>query len=70
VIVGLTVIKTIHDMYPKDFAFKASHFDLLIGNDWVRRDIENGVPVAQITRHWQQDLARFKRVREKYLFYR
>ena len=70
VIVGLTVIRTIHDMYPKDFAFKASHFDLLIGNDWVRQDIENGVPVVQMVGRWQPDLARFKRVREKYLLYR
>lgn len=69
VVVGLTVIKTIHDLYPQHFAFKASHFDHLIGNDWVRQDIEKGVSVARMRRHWQKALSQFKKARQKYLLY-
>jgi uncharacterized protein YbbC (DUF1343 family) len=69
VIVALTVIKAIHDGYPAHFAFKASHFDHLIGNRWIRRDIEDGVSVAAMARRWRASLERFKRLRAKYLLY-
>lgn len=70
VIVGLNVIKTIHDMYPKDFAFKPSYFDLLAGNGWIRQDIEGGVSVGRVVERWRPALSQFKAVREKYLLYR
>ncbi len=70
VVVGLTVIETIHNLYPQQFAFKQSHFDHLIGNDWVRQDIEKGVPVSQMQKRWQKGLLRFKKVRQKYLLYK
>ena len=69
VVVGLTVIKTIHDMYPKRFAFKKSHFDHLVGNDWIRQDILKGVSVAAMQKRWQKGLAKFKKIRAKYLLY-
>lgn len=69
VVAGLTVIETIHHLYPHQFAFKASGFDRLIGNGWVRQDIEKGVPVSQIRKRWQKALSRFRKIREKYLLY-
>ena len=69
VVVGLTVIATIHGLYPQQFAFNASDFDRLIGNDWVRRDIEKGVPVSEMQRRWQDGLSQFEKVRQKYLLY-
>lgn len=69
VVTGLVVIATIRAMYPQDFAFKAATFDHLVGNDWIRQDIEHGVPVADMVRRWQGALSRFKQVREKYLLY-
>jgi uncharacterized protein YbbC (DUF1343 family) len=70
VVAGLTVIETIHDLYPRQFAFKASHFDRLIGNDWVRQDIEKDVPVSEMQRRWQAGLSQFEKVRQKYLLYK
>jgi uncharacterized protein YbbC (DUF1343 family) len=70
VVVGLTVIATIHDLYPHQFAFKASDFDRLIGNDWVRQDIEKGIPVSKMRRRWQAGLSQFEKVRQKYLLYK
>jgi uncharacterized protein YbbC (DUF1343 family) len=70
VVAGLTVIVTIHDLYPHEFHFNASDFDRLIGNDWVRQDIEKDVPVSEMQRRWQAGLSQFEKVRQKYLLYK
>ncbi|SDM24832.1 exo-beta-N-acetylmuramidase NamZ family protein [Sediminibacillus halophilus] len=73
---GLHLVKTIHDMYPDDFAFRAensngvSFFDNLIGNGWIREAIENGQSVEEMKAEWQDELNAFKEVREEYLLYR
>src|SRR5699024_2545862 len=72
---GLTIVKTIHDMYPDAFEFRAensegvSFFDNLIGNGWVREEIENGTSVDAIIDNWQEGLEDFKDVRRDYLLY-
>ncbi|ALX49669.1 exo-beta-N-acetylmuramidase NamZ domain-containing protein [Lentibacillus amyloliquefaciens] len=72
---GVTIVKTIHDMYPEDFAFREensegiSFFDNLIGNGWVRDKIENGDSVDDIVNTWQPELNEFKETREDYLLY-
>ncbi|WP_221566790.1 exo-beta-N-acetylmuramidase NamZ domain-containing protein [Alkalihalobacillus sp. TS-13] len=72
---GLHLVKTIHDMYPEEFDFRAensagvSFFDLLIGNGWVRDAIEEGQSVKEIKAQWQDDLEQFKNTREQYLLY-
>lgn len=70
VVVGLTVIATIHDLHPRQFAFNPSDFDRLVGNDWVRQDIEKGIPVSEMRRRWQAGLSRFKEIRQQYLLYK
>jgi uncharacterized protein YbbC (DUF1343 family) len=68
---GLHIIKTIHDLYPNDFEFlAANNFGLLIGNDWVRTMIEEGASVSDIVTEYQDDLKRFKKIREQYLMYK
>ncbi|MDQ0482594.1 exo-beta-N-acetylmuramidase NamZ family protein [Guptibacillus hwajinpoensis] len=72
---GLSLVKTIHDLYPEDFEFRAensagvSFFDLLIGNGWIRDAIEDGETVEEIEQKWQGDLREFNEVREDYLLY-
>ncbi|MCA0172237.1 exo-beta-N-acetylmuramidase NamZ domain-containing protein [Bacillus sp. RAR_GA_16] len=72
---GLSLVKTIHDLYPEDFEFRAensagvSFFDLLVGNGWIREAIENGESVDEMQQQWESDLEDFKEVREEYLLY-
>ncbi|MDM5339506.1 DUF1343 domain-containing protein [Fictibacillus enclensis] len=73
---GLAIVKTIHDMYPNDFQFRAensqgiSYFDNLIGNGWVREEIEKGTPLVKIKAKWKVELELFKKVRKNYLLYK
>ncbi|MBT2683888.1 DUF1343 domain-containing protein [Bacillus sp. ISL-37] len=75
IVTGLHIVKTIHDMYPEDFQFRAedsrgiSFFDLLTGNGWIREEIEAGTSVEDIQAMWEAELNEFKQVREKYLLY-
>lgn len=75
IVTGLHIVKTIHDMYPEHFQFRAedsrgiSFFDLLTGNGWIREEIEAGTSVEEIQAMWQDELKEFKQVREKYLLY-
>ncbi|MCY8513587.1 DUF1343 domain-containing protein [Bacillus atrophaeus] len=67
---GLSLIKTIHDLYPDDFEFLATgSFDKLIGNGWVRTKIEEGANIQEITDAHQLPLKEFKKLRKKYLIY-
>ncbi|WFE14419.1 DUF1343 domain-containing protein [Bacillus atrophaeus] len=67
---GLSLIKTIHDLYPDDFEFLATgSFDKLIGNGWVRTKIEEGADIQEITDAYQKPLKEFKKLRKKYLIY-
>ncbi|KKI93155.1 hypothetical protein WQ54_04660 [Bacillus sp. SA1-12] len=68
---GLHIIKTIHDLYPDDFEFlAANNFSRLIGNDWIRKMIQEGASVSDIVKNYQDDLKRFKKIREQYLLYK
>lgn len=72
---GLTIVKAVHDMYPDDFQFRTedssgiSFFDQLIGNGWVRKKIEEGASVEEITNEWETELDDFKETRREYLLY-
>lgn len=73
---GLYIVKTIHDMYPNDFQFRApgsngiSFFDNLVGNGSIRADIEAGKSVEEMKKSWQSGLDKFSRIRDKYLLYK
>lgn len=68
---GLHIIKTVHDMYPKDFQFLSSNFfDKLIGNTWVRPMILEGASVTDIMYKYQKEQDEFKKVRKEYLIYK
>lgn len=67
---GLHIVKTIHDLYGEEFSFnKSGNFDLLIGNSWVREELEKGTDVEKIIERWQKDTKAFKKVRKQYLLY-
>ena len=70
---GVTMIKTIQDMYPDDFEFTKPktdggryHIDLSTGNS----DLRDGVLSAEeIMKKWNKDAAKFRQTRKKYLLY-
>jgi uncharacterized protein YbbC (DUF1343 family) len=67
---GLHIVKTIHDLYGEEFSFnKSGNFDLLIGNSWVREELEKGTDVEDIIAKWQKDTKAFKKIRKQYLLY-
>ena len=75
IVTGLHIVKTLHDMYPNDFEFRArnsagiSFFDNLIGNGWVMDAIINGDSIKSIEKQWADDLKEFEHVRKEFLLY-
>jgi uncharacterized protein YbbC (DUF1343 family) len=79
VVTGLTIIKTIKNLYPKKFAWreppyefekKKLPFDILIGNAWVREAMIRTESIVAIRKKWITGLTEFKKAREKYLLYK
>ncbi|WP_353853955.1 DUF1343 domain-containing protein [Bacillus sp. Bos-x628] len=67
---GLSIIKTIHDLYPEDFQFlQTESFNKLIGNGWVREEINKGTSVKHIMKRYHHDLKTFEKKRKGYLLY-
>ncbi len=57
--------------YPqkKQFFLKSGFIDKLSGSDQLRKQILSGKSEAQIRKSWQADLAKFRKIRAKYLLY-
>jgi len=75
---GIQIIKQIYQLYPDKFQWrqppyefekKKMPFDILIGNDWVRKEIEKHTSIHSIERQWHPELLKFRRLRSKYLLY-
>lgn len=72
---GLHLIKSLHDLFPNEFQFRApgpsgkSFFDLLLGTSKVRQAIEAGASVPEIILSWQPALSEFVAKRQPYLLY-
>jgi uncharacterized protein YbbC (DUF1343 family) len=74
----LALLAIIRDIYPEQFAWRQPPyeyetvrlpFDLLTGDDLIRRGLENGLTVTELEAAWQEDLARFMEVRQEFLLY-
>lgn len=76
---GAAIIKTIHDLYPRNFKWKRPPYeyekkkmpvDILAGTDRLRRDIEKGKSLKQMEDWWKEQCREFnRRIRKKYLMY-
>ncbi len=78
VITGISLIKTIIDLYPNDFKWKESPyeyvydrnpFDVIAGTTKIRENILQRKTVKEIKSLWQQDEFNFREIRKKYLMY-
>ena len=49
--------------------FFTGYFDLLAGTDQLRKQIIRGMTENEIKKTWQDDLSKFRVIRQKYLLY-
>jgi len=75
----VALLSAIRETGPAQFAWRTETYefesdrlaiDLLFGNDWLRRGVENGVPVDELAERWAGGLEIFKAKREEFLAYR
>lgn len=78
VIVGIAMVKTIHDMYPDKFQWRQNAYeyvfdknpmDVVCGTDKIRKQIEGGVALNEIELDWADGIAEFRRLRQPFLIY-
>ncbi len=78
VIVGIAMIKTVYDMYtdkfewkrdPYEYVFDINPFDVVCGTDKIRKQIEAGRSLAEISSDWQDGLKIFANQRKPFLLY-
>ena len=63
------LIKAYND-FPKKEKFFNSYFDVLAGGPVLREQIQKGMNAREIKATWKDGLAKFSKIREKYLYYK
>jgi uncharacterized protein YbbC (DUF1343 family) len=67
---AVAMLVTARSLYPDGFGWRADNWiDNLTGSDYVRTSVDAGRSTDEIVAGWQADLARFRRMRERYLIY-
>ena len=73
---GLHVVSAIQRLWPDAFRWletswegRPPHFDLLIGNGWVRQSLDQACPVDEIVARWQGASGSFDALWSKYALY-
>jgi uncharacterized protein YbbC (DUF1343 family) len=66
---GIAVVYALKTLYP-DFAFKDRWFDLLAGDESVRKMLNEGSTPKEIVDIWQSGLNEFMQIRKTYLLYK
>ena len=64
---GIELASALYGLFPKDF--KLDQTLPLIGSQWVISDIREGVDPKRIEYLWQEQLAKFRTLRSRYLLY-
>ena len=74
----LELLQRLIKHYPQDFQWKQPPYeyefdkmpiDIILGSGTIRKDLEAGVPVLEMQKAWQADIARFKKETKPYLLY-
>ncbi len=75
---GLETIRTVKELFPQHFRWRRPPyeferqkmpFDILVGNAWVRKAIDDLKTTRMMQKRWQPDLREFMIKRKKYLLY-
>ncbi|MDZ7780657.1 MAG: DUF1343 domain-containing protein [Gemmatimonadota bacterium] len=67
--IGVAMILEARRMSGDDWEWNVAHFDRLAGTDALRRGIEAGHDLEELTRDWTEQLRAFEEVRSRYLIY-
>lgn len=70
VICGVTLLDTLHRLYPEQLQWRLPHLDRLCGTDQVRRAIEGGKSLAVLQQEWRGQIALFQKKSAVYRLYR
>ena len=74
----LKILQVINQWYPEKFKWKESPYeyeyeklpiDILLGNGWLRQQIENNTTLEKLVENWQMNLTEFKNKRNEVLIY-
>jgi len=72
-VTGIHLMKTTMALYPNHNLFakrsRLSMFNKVMGSDHILKSLQRGQSVDQIEAAWQNELNRFKNIRQKYLIY-
>lgn len=66
---AVALLAALRAVHPDEFQFRAATFDRLASGPELRAAIEAGRSPQEIWNSWEQDLARFRAARTKYLIY-
>lgn len=67
--VDITGLVDAYSKTPKDIEFFGKTFTIHAGNKKFQKQIEAGMTAEEIRATWQEDVEKFKKIREKYLIY-
>ncbi len=67
--IDLSHLIRFYNLWDKDEPFFNNYFEKLAGTATLRRQIEKGLPEAEIRASWQTGLDDYKKLRRKYLLY-
>ena len=74
----LAILSTLLKLYPEDFKWSDPPYeyvhdklpiDVILGDDRVRRDLEQGRSVLDMEKEWQGEIAKFIQKRSRFLLY-
>jgi len=74
----LAIIAAVMKLSPEEFRWSEPPYeyvgdrlpaDVIIGDEGVRRDLEQGRPVRDMEKEWQADIENFTKLRARFLFY-
>lgn len=66
---GIRVVETLHNLYPKHFKWKISHFDRLCGTDHIRKTISRTAKLDSLFGNITEHENSFRILRKPYLLY-
>ncbi len=75
---SLALYQTVFKLYPEEFSYKEPPYeyefeklpmDLILGDRWLREQIEAGVSITELEQQWQTGVDEFMKKRAPYLLY-